>query len=312
MRTKFPALLKKNDKIAVVSPSAAVMECEEWETLFKRATKIVESLGLKVVLGRNCKLRRGYLAGTLKERLEDLHEAFANQDVKLIIATQGGNNSNQLLPFIDYELIKKNPKFFLGLSDISVLLNAIFKKTGLITYHGQDFMWGLGKNAQDYTKENLYSTLFKGKFEFKRNPVYGKWKIVREGVGTGRCIGGCLPSFVLLGGTRYQSMQKNEPFILILEDMGQSLSVIDSLITQITLNECFSKCKGIIVGNFIFEGGSKNTELLFEKLLLERTKNYSPPILKVTEIGHCVENFLMPIGSNLTLNCIGKPTIKTS
>lgn len=309
MKVLFPKPLKLNDSVRVLSPSANVIDEEDWQQLFKDARTFFDSIGLKVTYSKNYLAKDGYLAGTIEQRLADIHDAFLDQKVKVIISSQGGDNSNQLLPYLDYKVIKNNPKYFIGLSDITVLLNAIFEETGLVTFHGQDFMWGIGKNAGEFTKNNLVKSLFDGNFQFNKHPAYPSWKILRKGVGKGRIFGGCLPSFGLLNGTVFSPLKG--PFIFAIEDMGQSLAVVDSLITQLVQTASFRYCQGIIIGNFILDDNSTpQSKNALERLIVERTKNHNFPILKVTEIGHCVENNLIPIGAMTTLVCTDRAKVE--
>src|SRR5690606_942841 len=128
----LPKPLKKGDLVGIVSPSAAM--ADEMQFLFAR--EAMEALGFNVVLGTHVANRRGHLAGTDAERAKDLNDMFAHQQVKAIICLRGGSGAARVLPLIDYENIKRNPKPLLGYSDITALHNAIYAQTGLVTFHG--------------------------------------------------------------------------------------------------------------------------------------------------------------------------------
>jgi muramoyltetrapeptide carboxypeptidase len=155
-----PKKLQKGDIVAIVSPSNAV--AEELRGQFDNGVKFLESLGLKVKIGKNALGRYYYSSGTIEERLSDIHEAFADKEVKAVIMSIGGNTANHLLDELDFDLIRKNPKIFLGISDGTTLLNPIFSKTGLITYHGPDLIFTFGQPISPAIKDNLIKTLFDG------------------------------------------------------------------------------------------------------------------------------------------------------
>ncbi len=130
----FPERLQKGDKIGIVSPSSPVAAfCPK---RLQRGVGELEKRGFTVKLGKHVLEHYKHTAGTVQQRIEDLHAMFADDEVKAIVCTIGGLNSNQLLEFLDYDLIQKHPKIFMGFSDITALLNAVYAKTGLVTYLG--------------------------------------------------------------------------------------------------------------------------------------------------------------------------------
>lgn len=137
-----PKRLQEGDTVAVVSPSSAVTE--ELRDQFNNGIKFLEGLGLKVKIGKNALGRYYYSSGTTEERLNDIHEAFADKSVKAIIMSIGGSIANNILDGLDFELIKKNPKMFSGISDGTTLLDSIFSKTGLVAYYGPDLVFTFG------------------------------------------------------------------------------------------------------------------------------------------------------------------------
>ena len=195
-----PKRLQKGDTVAIVSPSGGVSE--ELKGQFNNGVKFLEGLGLKVKIGRNALGRYYYSSGTAEQRMNDIHEAFSDREVKAVIMSIGGSVANGLLDGLDFELIKNNPKIFSGISDGTTLLDPIFSKTGLITYHGPDLIFGFGLPMSPIIKENLIKTWFEGKVgELQPNPgwkgldklnkdeKYKGWQCVRKGKASGRLIG---------------------------------------------------------------------------------------------------------------------------
>lgn len=296
--------LSKGDKVAIISPSATIKDNPEAEMLCKNGEKILTDLGLQVVYGKNSSGKLYYKSGTIAERISDIEEAFRDPDIKAIFCTQGGDNSNELLQLLNWSVIKNNPKFFFGLSDITVLQNAMYTHTNQISYHGLDLMWGLGKNTTKYTINNLRNLLFNSSLLYQHHPDYPQWKVIRPGLTTGICVGGCLPSFCLLLGTESDPIKTmSQPFILIIESIGESFARIESYIVQISQQPNFKKyCRGVIVGHFFMckEEISENNRNVSD-IVLEHTKEYDFPIIEIKELGHAVENLLFPIGGGITI-----------
>ncbi len=291
--------------MAIVSPSANIIDNPEARELCEAGEKILTNTGLKVVYSSHWDGKHGYKSGMVEERVADLEEVFGNPEIKAIICTQGGDNSNELLERINWDVIKKSDALFFGLSDITVLQNAIYAQTGKVTYHGLDLIWGLGKNASGFTKHNLERLLFHGIISYEPHPTYPKRKVIREGEARGVCLGGCLPSFTLLMGTEYDPLQDiDEGFILIIESIGESFSRIESYIAQIAQQEGFKKhCKGIVVGYFFLcqERLEENNRAVSD-VVMEYTKDRPIPVVEIMEFGHAVENMFFPIGKKISMS----------
>src|ERR1035437_7919003 len=227
-------ILTKGDSVMIISPSATTEDNPEAMALYNRGENILTSFGLKVVYGKHTIGGKYYYkSGTATERISDIEEAYKDPNVKAIFCTQGGDNSNELLPDINWNIIKQNPKKLFGFSDITVLLNAIYTHTGQTSYHGIDLIWGLGKNATEYTINNLKKLLFTNSLNYCDHPAYLPWKVIKSGKSTGICLGGCLPSFCLLLGTNSDPIRTiSNPFIFIIESIGESFARIESYIAQ--------------------------------------------------------------------------------
>lgn len=295
-----------NINVRIISPSANIVD--EPQELIVRAEEILQKNKIQFEYSKHCRGKKYFLSGTTEERVSDLMDAFKDKNVDAIISTQGGDNSNDVLDLLDYDLIKNNSKPFFGLSDITVLLNVIALKSGIKTYHGLDFLWGIGKNFTSYTENLLNDILKKNKVKIVKNPNTPKWESVFYGEGEGILLGGCLPSFCLLLGTKYDPLELiKEPYILILEDIGENKSTIKSKLTQLRQHKKFSLCKGIILGNFAFcEQKPEENNISIEDLVKEVFIDSKIPIAKITEIGHCVENIILPIGGIGKINCSEK------
>lgn len=295
----------KMSRLKIVTPSSNNVDEKEKGELVNNAENFLKGKGVTYEYGRLFNNKNSYLSGTPLERSEELMDAFLDNGVDLIMASQGGDNSNDLLPLLDYNVISQNSKPFFGLSDITVLLNVIAVRSKIVTYHGLDYLWGLGKNATDYTGK-LIETICKGdKLIPLKNPNTKKWSVIKEGIGEGIILGGCLPSFCLLFGTEYDPLEElDKEFILILEDIGQSKSEIHSLLMQLKTHKKFDLCRGIIFGSFSFckQEPEENDDPI-ESVVMRVFSETSIPLARIEEIGHCTENIIVPLGKGGKIEC---------
>ncbi len=310
MKTIKPKKLKKGDVVGIVSPSSPIRE--NFREKFNQGVSFLEKeLGLKVKFGKHIFDQHYYSAGTREARIEDFNAIWKDTEVKMILMSQGGYTANHLLDGIDYEMIKNNPKIFAGISDGTTLLNAIFAKTGLVTYHGPDLLWTFGLKISAVFRENLIKTWFEGNVgELHPNPSwehderkdisYDGWQCVRGGNATGVLVGGhlgCLCCTVLAG---YGPNFKNK--ILFLEGT-YDVAHLDRFLTALKLRGVFSEIKGLILGWFEdHEMKEKDRNREVADMVLEVTRNYSFPILEIGELGHNVENYIFPIGCKATID----------
>jgi len=307
-----PKRLQKGDTVAIVSPSGAISD--EFKKYFDGGVKFLENLGLKVKVGKNVFKRHYYSAGTVEERLSDIHKAFADKSVKAVIISIGGESANQLLDGLDFELIKRNPKIFCGISDGTTLLDSIFSKTGLVTYHGPDLIFTFGLPMSPIIKENLIKTLFdgsvgelypnpnwKGLDKLNKNEKYNGWQCVRKGKAIGKLVGGNITCLTNLDNTEFRPNYKNS--ILFLEAYEVNVESLDMLFTHFRQTKVFNEINGLILGYFY---GSclqdKKRDRKVSEVILEITKSYSFPILEIGELGHNVENYIFPIGCRATID----------
>ena len=239
--------LNKGDTIGIVSPSAPVTD--ELKEQFNKGLKVLEDMGFNILLSKNVFSNSLGYSASINEKIEDLHEMFKNKDVKAIICSQGGQNSNTILPYLDYELIKNNPKIIFGISDATALLNAIYTKTKIITYHQNDLIWGMGIEANKDEMEDFKLRLVDGqKGEIKH--FTDSWKCLRKGTCEGTLIGGNLSTLVKLLNTEYCPNFKD--CILFLEEFAEEspLDEVDSKINILKQQGVFNQIKGLWIGYY--------------------------------------------------------------
>lgn len=286
--------LNIGDTIGIISPSAPVTE--DLKQQFHKGLQVFENMGFKVILSKNAYANTLGYSATVKEKIEDINDMFFDKEVKGIICSQGGQNSNAILPYIDYELIRNNPKIIMGISDSTAILNAIYSKTGLITYHQNDVIWGLGREVSEKEVNDFKLRLING--ESGKINHFTKWKCLKSGVTEGVLIGGNLSTFIKLLATEYCPDFNNS--ILFLEDYAEEspLDEIDSKINILKQHKVFEKIKGLWIGYY-----EKDTDnLKFEDVIQNNLKEYSFPIVKCNDFGHNCENVVIPIGAKVKLD----------
>ncbi|MFW9849263.1 MAG: LD-carboxypeptidase [Candidatus Thorarchaeota archaeon] len=311
MKTIKPDRLHVGDTVGVFAPSWPTDDRKK----FEQGIEKLKSLGLKVKIAEHTYGQHYYSSGTRSERLEDFHSLWDDPEVRMIMMSQGGSTTNQLLDGIDYDMVQSNPKILTGISDGTTLLNAIYAKTGLITYHGPDVIWTFGQKMTPQIERNILSTFFDGnpidlqpnknwQHQLKPEVKYSGWKCLREGKETGKLVGGhirILANTVLAG---YSPDFKGA--ILFLEGTDD-VARTHSFITALRLHGVFDSVAGVILGWF------DNSELEEKELsrsvsdaFLEETKVYDFPVLEIGELGHNVENYVLPIGCKATIDATRK------
>lgn len=312
-----PEKLKKGDEIRVIAPSQSLALISE--EVKKAATSRLEQEGYKVTFSKNCSERDILISSSIQSRVADIHDAFRDKKVKAILSVIGGFNSNQLLKYLDYDVIRDNPKIICGYSDITALNNAIFKKTGLVTYIGPHFStWGMTKGFA-YSLE-FFNKCLAGDEAYKINPAVD-WSddawyldqdnrnfiknkgpiIINEGRAEGLSLGGNLCTLNLLQGTEF--MPDIRGSILFIEDddqAGDLFSVefdrnLQSLISQ----PGFDQVAGLVIGRF-----QQKTDINIEKLryIISTKKELSQiPIISYLDFGHTSPLFTFPIGGQVRM-----------
>lgn len=290
-----PDRLKAGDTVGVIAPSSAPPKED-----FDRAIANVESYGFKVKIAKSARNKKGFLAGTDKERLDDLHWAFSDPDVKGIWCVRGGYGAGRLLPEIDYRLIAKNPKILIGYSDITALHLAISQLTGLVTFHGP-----VGTSAPvDYTKKHVLEVLMKpstpyeielSEYNKSQESSVFKTEVISGGKARGRLIGGNLSLVSALAGTPF-GMRDVKGKLLFLEDVGEQPYRIDRMLTQLLQSVDMKSLAGIALGVFAdCEAKDKDTQSLIE-VLRDRLGNLGIPVIYGLSFGHIREQFTLPVG----------------
>jgi muramoyltetrapeptide carboxypeptidase len=316
-----PNRLSPGDEIRIISPSTsmAVMKGKQVEIATERLTK----LGFKVTFGKHVDDHDEFFTTSIQQRIEDLHDAFRDSNVKAILTALGGYHANQLLKYIDYNLIKNNPKIFCGYSDITSLSAAIYKKTGLTTYSGPFFSSFGVKYGMDYTLQSFLEALTNdAPYEIQPSPTWSddKWfldqedrnfveqdgyTVIQEGEAEGTLIGGNLCTLNLLQGTEFMPSLKDS--ILFIEDDEEShIHSFDRNLQSLLHLPDAGGIKGILIGRF--QKGSNVTEAAIRKVIETKEELKGIPIIANVNFGHVQPLATIPFGGKAEISGIGTRT----
>jgi muramoyltetrapeptide carboxypeptidase len=303
-KTIKPKRLKAGDTIGLIAPASNVWQDED----IYFATDILKSLGFKVKHSKNLFKRYGYLAGQDKERADDVNTMFADKTIDGIFCIRGGYGTPRILPYLDYELIKKNPKALVGYSDITALLNAITARTGLITFHGPVAK----QNFSDYTLTSFKKILFNPSvpvelatpplFEIKEGTAEkdNRLTVLHKGKATGRLIGGNLSLMVKLVGSPFEPDYTGK--ILFLEDVEEAPYRVDGMLTHLWLAGRLDKLVGVVFGKCSDCKAPEAPSLSVEQVLRDRLTSLKIPVLSGVMIGHIENLATIPVGALATLD----------
>lgn len=314
-----PPKLKSGDEIRVIAPSRSMGVISDENKAY--AIDALEKLGLKVTFGKHVDECDIMYSSSVESRVSDLHEAFADPEVKAILTVLGGYNCNQMLDAIDYDLIKLNPKIFCGFSDITALGNAIFHKTGLITYSGPHFSSFAMQKGFEYSLEAFKRIFFSNDpldilpssewsddawYIDQVNRTFHKtdgYRVIQPGSAGGRIIGGNLGTFQLLRGTPY--MPSLDGAILFLKEVsasGADVFEFDRDLQSLTQAPDFNGVKALVIGRFESAFGMTKEKL---RLILSKPALRDIPIITNVDFGHTTPIFTFPIGGEVEV--VGNP-----
>lgn len=292
-----PSPLKKGDKIAFVGTSGPTDESR-----IKPSIEALESLGVKVILGDSCKNRYGYLAGTDEIRARDLNAMFKDDQIKGIFAIRGGYGASRILHMLDYDVIKNNPKIFVGYSDVTILHIVLNQKCNLITYHGPMPSTEFYKNIDSFTKEYFVNSLFSANpIGILANPTHIKTETLYGGDVKGLVTGGNLSLICSSLGTEYEIDTKNK--ILFLEEVGEEPYRIDRMLLQLKQAGKFKDAAGIVFGAFTSCTSKEPLKsLTIKEILNELILPEKKPSIYNVACGHCLPTITLPLGAMANLN----------
>ena len=266
------------------------------------ARESLEALGLKVRIGPNVLARHGYLAGSDKNRAADINAFFADDSIKAVVPIRGGWGSSRVLPYLDYDTIRRNPKVVVGYSDITALHLGIHAKTGLVTFHGPNGMGRWDAWSLDYFKRLLFgaealtlTNLVKLSDRNALTPTEHRVQTITAGTARGRLLGGNLTVLTAILGSPY--VPSFEGAILFLEDVGEDLYRVDRMFTQLKLAGVLNGIRGFVFGTCAECGpGEGFASLTLEEIFADHIEPLGIPAWFGAMIGHQTPQWTLPIG----------------
>ncbi len=298
----LPVPLRRGDTVALVSPSSATDE----RLNLKLAREVMEALGLRVKTGAYYASRRGHLAGDDAARAADLNAAFADPDVRAVVAVRGGSGAARLLPLLDYDAIRANPKVLLGYSDITALHSAIHARTGLVTFHGPN---GTG-SWNGFNADQFRRLFFEREAMVYRNPVEAGDELVPRrnrtltitgGRAQGELVGGNLTVLTALAGSPYLPDFRGK--VLFLEDVSEAPYRIDRMFSTLRLMGALDGLAGFIFGECTdCDPGDGYGSLTIDEILDDYIRPLGIPAYRGAMIGHIRQQFIVPVGGRVEMD----------
>ena len=299
---KRPKRLAEGQTVAVVAPASVTYESLQLQL----ALEALQAMGLKAKVGDHVMDRFGYLAGHDRDRAADINTAFTDPEVDAVFALRGGWGASRLLPFIDFDAIRENPKIILGYSDITSLLNAIYARAGVVTFHGPNLM----SRWNEFTYQSMRDVLVEARPARYSNPVdldgelvarQNRIQTIVPGRAEGHLIGGNLTLMSALLGTPY--LPRFDNAILFLEDVGETIYRVDRMLTQLKLSGHLQKVLGIVFGHFT---GVKPSPGLGNFALMDILKQHCEPLgvpcYFGAMIGHVDQQSTVPVGGRARMD----------
>jgi len=293
MRLLKPARLRPGDLVGIAAPAGFTSDAA-----VEKAVANIESLGLRARVSDNIHYVYGNYAGTVEQRLADLHGMFRDPEIKAIWAIRGGSGAISLLEHIDYKLIRAHPKALIGYSDITCLHLALLKHAGLVSFHGPV----ASSTFSEYAVTHLQNVLMTPHDEYTI-PMYAEHtpRAVHGGVATGRLIGGNLSLVSALAGTPYAADFRDA--ILYLEEVNEEPYRIDRMLTQLQLSQGFRHAAAVMIGvNENCEAPEGDSALSLDDTLDQHLQPLTRPAVSGYSFGHIRNQFTMPVGIRARLD----------
>ncbi len=296
-----PKVLNSGDIVGIIAPGTAVTDPAD----IQKAVQVLEYFSLKSKISDNLINGSGYKSRSVEERTDDIHKMFLDKEIKAVFCIRGGYGSPQILDNIDYNIIKSNPKIFIGFSDITALHLAINKLTGLVTFHGPVLLSPFSSYTVEYFRKAVFSTEPIGEIT---NPsvlsgirLAFPCRTISPGIANGKLTGGNLSLITSLMGTPYEI--ETEGKILFLEDVGEEPYRIDRMLTQLNLAKKLEKASGIVFGRCTdCDKTSSIWDYSLNEVLDRQLSKLNIPVLYGLLIGHTPEQITLPYGIEAKLN----------
>lgn len=287
--------LKKGDTLGIIAP-ASFTSMENVES----AKNNLEKMGFKVVLGESTKSSWYSYAGPEEVRVKDINDFFADSNIDGIICMRGGYGCNRLVEIVDYSVIEKNPKVFIGYSDITTLHMAIFRKTGLVTFHGPMAVSNFSGEYNQDTYRSFEEVLMNDNDEIVLKNFTKELGVLSEGRAEGEIVGGNLATMIASLGTEYDVDYNGK--ILFLEEIGEKTYKIDRMLNQLKKFKVFEKINGIILGDFRNCPADSENDMCLMDVFKDYLSDLKMPVVYDFESGHSEPMITLPMGAKVRID----------
>ena len=319
-----PARLREGDTLGIISPSWGGGAA--YPHRVERGVEYLETLGFRVRIAPHAMNSAGYVSDTAENRAADIHTKFCDPEVKALVATIGGDHSCHLLPLLDFDLIRENPKILMGYSDVTVLNVAMWEKTGLVTFNGPALMVELAEYPEvfDYTEGYMLRALCSAEpvgevrpsewwteelldWGEKEDLTRGRtrqassgWTWLKGGSAEGVLIGGCLESMQHLRGTPYWPDLEGAILFLETSEEKPSPATVDGILMDYENMGVFGRIRGLLFGRPY--GYTQEEREQLHEVILERTGGYDFPVVAEMDFGHTSPMFTLPVGCRAVID----------
>ncbi|MBZ5534492.1 MAG: LD-carboxypeptidase [Acidobacteriia bacterium] len=306
MKALLPFSLKRGDVIGVVSPAGVANKAA-----LRRGIKTLVSLGFRVKLGAHVLARDSFYAGNHRWRKADLNGMIRDPAVKAILCARGGYGSVYLLEDLDYKTLRRQAKIIMGASDVTVLLNTIHARTGLITFHGPMVATNFSKGEAGVDLDSFRNALMGG----GEGGQTRSWslplrreEVIRPGRDSGRLVGGCLSLLISSLGTPYEFNSADS--ILFIEDVNEPPYRLDRMLKQLGDAGKFRQVHGVVLGDMLNCVDEKHPRWKAQNVLESYFRNFKGPVIRGLHSGHTRNPFVtLPIGVRVTLDTRADPRL---
>jgi muramoyltetrapeptide carboxypeptidase len=290
-----PPRLKPRAAVGLIAPGGVLDDA-----IIETCVRNLESVGFGVRLGRNIRAARGGYAGSVAQRLDDLHAMFGDRDVQAIWTARGGSGCTALLPYIDYAYVRRHPKILIGYSDVTALHLALFRQAGLVSFHGP-VAWS---TFSSYSVEHMLAVLTSPQREYampladesrETGKAQSAARTIRGGIAEGRLIGGNLSIVAALSGTPFAADFRRR--LLFLEDVGEPPYRVDRMLTQLDQSIGFARAAGILLG--IFQKSAppdRDPSVTLDEVLDDHFASLRAPAVYGWSFGHVPQQMTLPVG----------------
>ncbi len=291
---KRPPRLRPGDVVGIVSPSSPV--APESDARLHTGVCALEALGLRVRVGDHVFAPGSYSAGTPESRARALMETWHDPQVRMVLMSQGGQTANGLLDGLDYAAFARDPKVFMGMSDGTTLVNALAVRAGIVTFHGPDLLFGFGRPMRAEVVDQCVSVLFDAR---PASLVTGSMGVHREGHASGPLVGGHIN--ILLATMLAGYGPVFDESVLFLEGT-HPIDELDRMFTVLRLRGVFDRIAALVLGHFSGPALPDSVGGSVPELALRVCSPYDFPIVELTDLGHHVDNIVVPLGVRATVD----------